>query len=70
MLISGRMLGKARANNVLPDPGEPAISMLWTKDRTLFNSSHGTYQRLKTIFSRNKLWASVRRPPKELPVPT
>jgi len=36
MLISGRMPGKARANNVFPDPGDPAISKLWTKDRTLF----------------------------------
>jgi hypothetical protein len=28
----------ARASNVLPAPGLPAMSMLWTKDRTLFSS--------------------------------
>jgi hypothetical protein len=36
MLISGRIPGKARANKVFPLPGLPAISTLWTKDRTLF----------------------------------
>jgi hypothetical protein len=36
MLISGNMLGIARASKVLPAPGLPTRSMLWTKDRTLF----------------------------------
>jgi hypothetical protein len=39
MLISGRIPGRARANNVFPDPGEPAISTLWTKNRPLFSTA-------------------------------
>jgi hypothetical protein len=35
MLISGKIPGMARASNVFPGPGEPIMSMLWTKSHTL-----------------------------------
>jgi hypothetical protein len=37
MLISGRMAGDALAKRVFPLPGTPVISMLWSKDHTLFD---------------------------------
>ena len=56
----------ARARRVLPAPGEPTRSMLWTKDRTLFHryckAELNNLGQLKTHFF--SIWAIFRFVPR------